>query len=176
MELYEKKLKENLVYNGKIFDVYSDTIELPDGKTAKRDWVKHYGGACILVIDKQNYVYLVEQYRYAVGKIVLEIPAGKIDRGETPYCSAIRELEEELGLKAEKIEPLGEILPTVGYVSERIYMFLATDFSKSKQKLDDGEFVNIVKMPFNELVDKIKCGEIEDSKTICAVAKYLLTK
>lgn len=174
MELFEKKIKENLVYNGRIFDVYSDTVELPNGKNAKRDYVKHYGGAGILVIDKEENVYLVEQYRYAVNKIMLEIPAGKIDKGETPYNTALRELEEELGFKADKIEPLGEMLPTVGYVSERIYVYLATDFTKSKQHLDEGEFVNIVKIPLNELIDKVKCGEIEDGKTVFALCKYLL--
>lgn len=176
MELYEKRIKENKIYDGKIFEVYSDAVELPNGKIANRDWIKHYGGAAILVIDKDDIVYLVEQYRYAVNKIVLEIPAGKIDRGETPYQTAIRELEEELGFKADKLTPLGEILPTVGYVSERIYIYLASEFKICKQHLDEGEFVNIVKMPFNELVDRIKCGEIEDAKTLCAVSKYLLLK
>ena len=120
MDLYEKKLTENKVYHGKIFDVYSYEIELPNGRKSKRDWVKHNGGAAILVLDKEDNVYLVEQYRYSVGRVVTEIPAGKIDPGEDPYNAAIRELEEELGFKAEKITPLGVVLPTVGYVSEHI--------------------------------------------------------
>ncbi len=176
MELYEKKLTENKVYSGRIFDVYSDDIELPNGKTSKRDWVKHNGGAAILCLDKENNVYLVEQYRYSVGRVVLEIPAGKIDKGEEPYNSAIRELEEELGFRAEKIEPLGVILPTVGYVSEKIYLYLATEYDVVKQHLDEGEFVNIVKMPLSELIEKIENFEIEDAKTIIAVTRYILTK
>lgn len=176
MELYEKKLTENKVYSGRIFDVYSDEIELPNGKTSKRDWVKHNGGAAILCIDKENNVYLVEQYRYSVGRVVLEIPAGKIDKGEDPYNSALRELEEELGFKAKKIEPLGVVLPTVGYVSERIYLYLATDYEVTKQHLDEGEFVNIVKMPLAKLIEKIENFEIEDAKTIIAVTRYILNK
>ena len=105
---------------------------------------------------------------------MLEIPAGKIDKGENPYNTALRELEEELGFKAEKVEPLGLMLPTVGYVSEHIYLYLATSFVKTTQHLDEGEFVNIVKMPLATLIEKIKNGEVEDGKTVFAVAKYLL--
>ncbi len=174
MDLTEKTIKENKVYEGRIFDVFSDEVSLPDGKISKRDWVKHNGGAGILAIDENNDVYLVNQYRYAVKKEMLEIPAGKIDKGENPYNTALRELEEELGFKAEKVEPLGLMLPTVGYVSEHIYLYLATSFVKTTQHLDEGEFVNIVKMPLATLIEKIKNGEVEDGKTVFAVAKYLL--
>ena len=174
MELYEKKISEQKVYEGKIFDVYSDKVELPNKQTSTRDWVKHNGGAAILVLDQDKNVYLVEQYRYSVGRVVLEIPAGKIDKGENPYNSALRELEEELGFKAEKIEPLGVILPTVGYVSERIHLYLATEYELSKQHLDEGEFVNVVKMPLATLIDKIENFEIEDAKTVIAVTRYIL--
>ena len=176
MDLYEKKLTENNIYSGKIFDVYSDEIELPNGKHSKRDWVKHNGGAAILVIDKDENVYLVEQYRYSVGRVVLEIPAGKIDKGEEPKIAAIRELEEELGFKAKDVKDLGVVLPTVGYVSEHIYLYLATDFTKTKQHLDEGEFVNIVKMPLSTLIEKIENFEIEDAKTVIAVTRYILNR
>jgi len=174
MDLTEKTIKENKVYEGRIFNVYSDEVSLPDGTHSKRDWVQHNGGAGILVVDENKEVYLVKQYRYAVGKEMLEIPAGKIDKGENPYDTAIRELEEELGFKADKVESLGVLLPTVGYVSEHIYLYLATTFTKTKQKLDEGEFVNIVRIPLEKLVNMIKNDEIEDGKTITAVTKYLL--
>lgn len=170
--LNEKTLKQNLLYEGKVISLYVDDVSLPNKKTAKREYVKHPGGVGILAI-KDRFVYLVKQFRYPFKDIILEIPAGKLDKNEDPTHAAIREFSEEMGLEIKSLHHLGNIYPSVGYTNEIIHLYFTDDFISSKQHTDPDEFLNVVKMPINEFDKKILNNEIKDAKTI---ASYLFYK
>lgn len=174
MNLEEKTLKENLVFSGRILQLYNDDIVLENGMTAKREYVNHHGGASILAVDDDNNIYLVEQYRYAYRELVKEIPAGKLEKGEDPRECAIRELKEEIGATCTNMTLLSEIYPTPGYTNEHLYIFLATGLSLGQNKLDEGEFLNVAKIPFKKALEMVNSGELKDGKTVIAVLKYAL--
>lgn len=174
MNLKEKKLKSDTVYRGKILTLEVDEVELPDGKISFRECVRHSGGAAVLLI-KENKVLLVNQYRYLYGKPIYEIPAGKLNAGEDPKLAAARELEEETGCKAELLHLL-DIYPTPGYTDEIIHIYFADNFTVTKQKLDEGEFLNYNFFEIETVLKMIDSGEISDAKTIIALYKYLLKK
>ena len=112
MDCREYTKKRNLIYKGRILDLYNDEVELADGSEAMREYVRHSGGSSVIAVDEQDYVYLVEQFRYPYGEMLLEIPAGKLNEGESPYDCALRELKEEVGLSAHNIIDLGVIYPS----------------------------------------------------------------
>ncbi|MDE6302116.1 MAG: NUDIX hydrolase [Clostridia bacterium] len=170
--LTETEKKANVVYEGRIISLRNDDVILPDGKLAKREYVCHRGGASILAIDDENYVYLVRQFRYPYREELLEIPAGKLEEGEEAIVTARRELEEETGLVADEILPFGMIYPTPGYTNEHLYIFLAKGLKPTQAHLDEGEFLRVEKMPFDEVLKKVLSGEIKDGKTCYAVLKY----
>ncbi|MDE6551069.1 MAG: NUDIX hydrolase [Clostridia bacterium] len=170
--LEETKVRGNLIYDGRIMQVYNDEIRLPDGRSAYREYVNHSGGCAMLAVDMDDNVYLVEQYRYPYGERVLEIPAGKREVGEDPKLCAIRELGEECGLKAEQVDELGILYPTVGYSNEKIYIYLGRGLSKTDAHLDDGEFLAVRKFPFDKAYAMAMDGTIKDAKTVVALLKY----
>ncbi len=170
--LRETKIKGDLIYDGRIMQVYNDEIRLPDGRKAYREYVNHSGGCAMLAVDDDDNVYLVEQFRYPYGEVVLEIPAGKRERTEDPKMCAVRELEEECGLKAEQVDELGILYPTVGYSNEKIYIYLGRGLSRTDAHLDDGEFLSVKKMPFHDAYEMAIDGSIKDSKTVVALLKY----
>lgn len=172
----EKTKKENLIYNGRVVKLYVDDVTCPNGQETKREIIKHNGGAGILAIDNNNNVLLVKQFRYAYKETIYEIPAGKLEKGENPYDAAIRELEEETGYKTDKLTHLGDIYPSVGYTNEIIHIYLANNLLPSIQHLDFDESLDVIKMPFDEFVHKIKTNEIKDAKTIAALNFYFLSK
>ncbi len=172
--LTETEMQANTLYDGRIISLRVDDIKLPDGKPAKREYVHHRGGASILAIDGENCVYLVRQFRYPYREELLEIPAGKLEEGEEPAVTARRELEEETGLAAVEIHPFGLIYPTPGYTDEHLYVFLAKGLKPSKMHLDEGEFLQVERVPLNEVYDRIMRGEIRDGKTCYAVMRYML--
>ena len=174
MNLQEKKLNSKTIYNGRVVKLELDEVELPDGKTSFRECVRHSGGACVLLV-KDGKVLLVNQFRYVYGKPIYEIPAGKLNAGEDPKIAAARELEEETGVKAE-LKHLLDIYPTPGYTDEIIHIYLAQDYKVTKQKLDEGEFLNYSFIDLETVLKMIDNGEIKDAKTIIAIYKYLLTK
>ncbi len=174
--LIEKEKQAHVVYEGRIISLRNDDIVLPDGREAKREYVCHNGGASVLAIDGEGFVYLVRQFRYPYREVLLEIPAGKLEKGEEAIFTAGRELQEETGFTAGSIAPLGLIYPTPGYTNENLYVFLATDLKTSKMKLDDGEFLNVEKVPFLKLLSDVLDGKIRDGKTCYAVMKYALLK
>ncbi|NLZ24999.1 MAG: NUDIX hydrolase [Clostridiales bacterium] len=169
MELGEKTVKKNYVFKGKIINVRCDDAVLPNGKPCTREVVEHSGGASVLAVDKDDNCYLVKQFRYPYKEELLEIPAGKLNFGENPYDAALRELKEETGLIAKKLELLTTLYPSPGYTNEIIYIYLATDFAQDEVCFDEDEFLLTVKMPFKEAVEKIYTGEIKDAKTIAAL-------
>ena len=173
MELTEKTVKQNVIYDGKIIRVRVDDATLPNGKPCKREIVDHPGGACVLYV-KENKVLLVKQFRYAYGEAIYEIPAGKLNEGEDPMVSAIRELEEEAGLKAKSVKHLFTFYPTPGYTNEKIYVYYAEEVTEGRVHLDEGAFLNSEYLPLSEVVEMIEKGEIRDAKTIIAVQWYLL--
>ena len=172
MKLKESKISSELLYDGKIMKVFLDEVLLPDGKKAKREYVNHSGGAAVLFI-KEGCVALVKQFRYAYGKEIYEIPAGKIDCGEEPERAALRELEEETGYRASKAEKLLEIYPSPGYTDEIIHIFKVNQAEFVGEKLDEGEFLNCEFMPLDWVVKRIESGEICDAKTVSAIYKYV---
>ena len=171
MELTEKTIRETTIYDGKIIRVHVDDIELPNGRPAIREIVEHPGGVCVAALTKENTLTFVRQYRYPYHKVLLELPAGKLEKGEDPLEAGLRELEEECGLQAENVRSLGCVYPTVAYCSEIIHLFLATGLVKTKQHFDEDEFLETVELSLDEAVDLVMRGEITDSKTVAMVLK-----
>lgn len=171
----EKELKINStkIYDGKVVDLYIDDVLCPNGNKAKREVVRHHGGVCILgFID--NCVVMEKQYRYSYDEFILELPAGKLEPGENPLEAGIREFEEETGYKPLHMIDLGEMYPSCGYCDEKIYLYFADKITKTHNHLDEDEFLEIILMPLDEVLTKIKNNEIKDAKTICLIQKYLL--
>lgn len=171
MGFFEKKLSGKRVYSGKILNLEVDEVWLADGSVSVREVVRHSGGAAVLYVEDGK-ALLVKQFRYPYGKEIYEIPAGKIDEGESPYAAAQRELEEETGFKAE-LSPLARIYPSPGYTDEIIYIFLAKNSTRSRQNLDKGEFLTAEFIPLDKVVNMVESGEICDAKTVTAICKYL---
>ena len=169
----EKTVKKNYIYQGKILNLRVDDALLEDGTNCKREIVEHSGGACVLYVENER-VLFVKQYRYAYGETVCEIPAGKLNAGEDPKQAAARELEEETGVKAARLELLYEIYPTPGYTNERIYIYRAFDGEKTQTHLDEGEFLDVEWIALGRVKEMLKSGEIKDAKTIIALQAYLL--
>ena len=171
MQLFEKQISREVIFKGKIFTVARDINELSDGKQAPRELVLHSGGAGILPVDSNGNVTLVKQYRCGVSGVMTEICAGKLEKGEDPKECAIREMVEELGFTARNVVSLGSFAPTPAYDSEITYIYLATDLEYVGQKLDDGEFLEIVKMPLCDAVEAVMNGTVSDGKTQIAILK-----
>ena len=172
MSFYEKKLDGKLIYDGKVLKFNVDSVLLPDGKIAKREYINHSGGSAVLYV-KDNKVLLVKQFRYAYGKEIYEIPAGKHEQGEDPQITARRELEEETGYIAKDLKELFKLYPTPGYSDEIIYVYLAENCLKSRTNPDEDEFVECEFIEIEKVCKMIDDGEICDAKTIAAVYKYL---
>lgn len=162
-----KTLESKKVYKGKIIDVYRDKVKLENGKVTYRDVVRHIDAVAIFAIDNRENVLVVKQFRYPVGKELIELPAGLIDEGETPLEAAKRELKEETGYKANKWDELIHFFTSAGCHDEMLYIYIAQDIEKvSGQDLDSGEILTYNKIPFQELYNMVVSGEIEDGKTI----------
>ena len=171
MELSEKKISRKVIYEGKIINVYNDTVLLPNGKETHRELVEHHGGVCVAALTDEGNLLFVRQFRYPYGRVLLELPAGKLEKGEDPLSAGMRELEEECGVVAEKVFPMGTVYPTVAYCTEIIHLFLAQGLSKTRQHLDDGEFLSVEEIPLKEAVKLVMNGEISDSKTVALILK-----
>ena len=165
----EKTMKSDKVYEGKIVNLRIDTVELPDKKYSKREIVEHPGAVGLIPITEDNCVILVKQFRKPVEKFLLEIPAGKLELNEEPRETAIRELREETGFEAGKIEYLLEFYTSPGFSNEKIHLFLATDLIEGEATPDSGEFVEKVKISIEDLLKMVDRGEIVDSKTIIGI-------
>jgi ADP-ribose pyrophosphatase len=156
------------IYKGKIFDVYE--AEIRDGDVEyKREIVRHKGSAVIVPVFADKTVALVRQYRHAAGEYLLEIPAGTLEKGESPEIGALRELEEEIGVTAEKIEKLTEFFVSPGFLTEKMHVYMASDLTETQQNLEEDEILFVEKFTFPEAFEKIKNGEIQDAKTIVGV-------
>lgn len=178
MSHFEKQLSSQTIFEGRVFTVTLDTVLLENGGTSTREVVHHHGGACIVALTDENEVYLVRQFRYALGQELWELPAGKLEKGEDPLAAAQRELEEECGLTASAWLELGPVYPTVGYDSEVIYCYLARGLRPGAMHLDQDEFLTPVKMPLEQAVELVLSGQAPDSKTgVCLLkAAHLAAK
>jgi ADP-ribose pyrophosphatase len=161
-------LDSQLVFRGRVFDVTVDTIREGD-KTYQREVVQHPGSAVIIPVFADGTITLVRQYRHPTVRFLLEAPAGTLRRGEAPEEGAARELEEELGFVAGRLEKLSEFFVSPGFCEEKMWVFLATDLVETQQRLDDDEVIELVRIPFDQALSMITTGEIEDAKTIIGV-------
>ncbi|MFY0697537.1 MAG: NUDIX hydrolase [Balneola sp.] len=170
-ELVEKKKFSKQVFNGKLLHVYYDEVTLPDNTTSSREWIKHPGASAVVPVFDNGDVMLINQYRYPAKQIFLEVPAGKIDKGENPHQTAVRELREETGIEAKELHYVGHFFPTIGYADEVIHIYIAMDLKFNEDATDDDEFVQKERVPLKEAVQLIHSGEINDGKTICCLLR-----
>lgn len=171
MHLEEKQLKSETVYEGVIFTITHDTVELEDGQQDIRDVLLHHGGVCVIPVTDDNEIYLVKQFRYPFGRVTREVPAGKLEKGEDHSVCGRRELLEETGCTCEKYIYLGEMLPTPAYNSEITHMYLARGLKFVGQSLDHNEFLDVEKIPLAEAVQLVMNGKLADGKTQIAILK-----
>ena len=167
----------DLIYDGKVLHVYKDDIRLPDGGHSMREYCRHNGAVAVVPLTGRGEVVCVRQYRYALGRVTLEIPAGKFDYvGEDHEAAALRELQEETGYTPARLTPIGNLATSPALLTEIIYMYLAEDLTLGETHPDDDEFLEIVHIPLSDLVDMILRGEVEDSKTQAAILKVWAMK
>ena len=171
-KLAERQTASELVFDGKILHLYRDDIELPNGQPAERELIRHVGAVCVIPVTDDGCAVMVRQYRYPVDRVLLEIPAGKLDsKSEDHEAAARRELEEETGYRAKELIPLGMFYPACAYSDETIWMYLAKGLERGERHLDADEFLDVELIPLKELVKQVLAGEIPDAKTQIAILK-----
>ena len=166
----EHRLTSKLVYDGSLLKVREDSVRLPDGKTARREWVQHPGAVIIIPLLDDQTVIMERQFRYPLGRHFLELPAGKIEPGEEPLATAQRELAEECGYTAQSWRHLATAHPCIGYSDERFELYLARELTHVERALDDGEFLEVVTMAVDDVRRYIRDGRITDVKVITGIA------
>ena len=171
MAHFEKRLSSETKFEGRVISVTLDRVELENGGTSTREVVRHHGGAGVAALNDEGEIYLVRQYRYALDRELIEIPAGKLEKGEDPFEAAKRELGEECGLTADNYISLGQFFPTVGYDTEVIYTWVATVLHKTQMHLDADEFLTPDRVPLDKAYEMVMSGEIRDGKTIAGILK-----
>lgn len=171
--LEEARVDGAQVFDGALLNVHRDTVRMPDGSHAIREYIVHPGAVLIVPVLAGGRFVVERQFRYPSHRVFIEFPAGKLDRGESPLATAQRELTEETGYVASRWSRLGLIHPTVSYSTEAIEFFIAEDLTHVGQRLDDGEVLDIVEMTADELLAHLDRGELTDAKTVAALLMYL---
>lgn len=171
--LREKVTNSTEIFNGKIIKVTHDDVLLPNGSTSKREIVHHNGAVAIIAVH-EDHLYFVRQYRTPTDEVILEIPAGKVEKDEAPDETAKKELKEEIGAVSSDIRKLYEFYTAPGFASELIHLYIAEDIKLEEQALESDEFLDIVKIPLNSLKEHLEKGHFRDAKTIIAVQYILL--
>lgn len=172
----EKTVKSEKVYCGSVINVRKDTVELPEEKTAFRDIVEHPGGVGIVAVTENNEFLMVKQFRKPIEKVIYEIPAGKLDKGENPIACGMRELEEETGFKCEEINYFGYIYPSPGYTDEVTHICWTDSLVIGEMCPDEDEFLDVEKISFDRAKEMIFNNEINDAKTVFGILKYFQIK
>lgn len=167
----EKSVSSKEIFKGKIVTLKVDEVAMPDGKLAERELVLHPGGVGVVAVDAEGQVILVRQFRKPLETAIYEIPAGKLDKGEDHRLCGIRELEEETGLRAEEFRYLGYINPSPGFTDEVTHIYLATGLSQGECHPDEDEFLDVIRMPFQDAVRMVMENEINDAKTVAGILK-----
>lgn len=176
MNFEEKTLSSKVVYKGKVVTVIKDDVEVADGHKSFREVVLHSGGVVIVALKNNNTILLVKQYRYPLKQTNLELPAGKLEIGENPNETCKRELEEETGYRAKNWKSLGFINTTPGICNEKLYLYLASDLEFVGEHPDEGEILKCDEYKLSDVFKMIQNGNINDSKTICAISRAFLIK
>lgn len=169
IDSYEKTIKSDPIYDGKILSLRVDTVELPDKKYSKREIVDHKKGVGIIAFDGEDSLYLVRQYRISIDTYTLEIPAGLVEANELPIDAAKRELQEEIGFYPEDIEYLFDMHASPGFTNDKLSFFISKDLKESKLEEDSDEFLEIKSYKIDDLYNMIQNGEITDAKTIIGI-------
>jgi ADP-ribose pyrophosphatase len=163
-------LKNEIIHNGKVFNTKVDQIEYNSGNKSVREVAEHPGGAVIVPVTDEGKIIMITQYRYPVDKVLLELPAGKLDKNENPLNCAVRELEEETGYKSDNLKEIGTIYTTPGYSTEKLWIYLAKNLKPGNHNHEEGEFgMKVFEYSLKEIDEKIYNGEIVDGKTICGI-------
>ena len=173
MQLEEKFVRNLQTHKGNILSFRIDEVLCPNGKLATRDIIDHNGGVCVAALTEKDELLFIEQFRYSYEEVMLELPAGKLEKGENadPLEAGKRELKEETGACAKQFSDMGVFYPTCGYCNEKIYLFAATGLEFGEQDLDEDEFINVRKIPFQEAVQMVMNGTIKDGKSIALILK-----
>jgi ADP-ribose pyrophosphatase len=167
--LIEKFYKRSTVFTGRAVSFRVDEVILPNGKHATREYMDHPGAVAVIPFINKDTIVMVRQYRHPVGKVTLEVPAGKIDKGEKPLACVGRELEEETGYRAGKIIKLNSFWPTPAFANEVIHIYAATNLKPTKKNPDEDEFIDAVQVKFADALKMVKNGKVRDSKTVIAI-------
>jgi len=163
-------VKSDVIYSGKVFNIKVDQIEYNTGNKAVREVAEHPGGAVVVPVTEEGKIVMVTQHRFPVNEILLELPAGKLSKGEDPKLCAVRELEEETGYKSDNVNELGSIFTTPGYSTEKLWIYLAQNLKPGNHNREEGEFgMEVFELSLKEVEEKIYNGEIVDGKTICGI-------
>lgn len=171
-ELRERTLSSKSLYEGRVIDLFLEQVELPNGKSSTREIVKHPGAVAIIPMNDQGKLLLVRQYRKPLDKIIYEIPAGKLEKGEAPEACAYRELEEETGFKTERLEKIVSFYTSPGFADELIHIYFTDELTEGQVQLDEDEFLDLAEVTLEEAKVMITDGRINDAKTVYAV-QYL---
>lgn len=170
--MIEKQISTKRIYEGRVITLRVDDIELENGKRSVREIVENAGGACLVAVTDEGNLCLVRQYRYAVSDYLLELPAGKLNAGENPLMCAQRELTEETGYIAKNVELMLKINPSPAYLTERIFVYLATGLKKGTTNFDEDEDIETIEISLDEAIKLIAEGKITDGKTIAGILYY----
>ena len=171
-ELFEKTISSEKIYDGTLLHVRRDQIGLPNGHTSVREWLHQGRAVCVVPVTEEGNVIMERQFRYPLGRVITEIPAGKLDGPEESFLEgAKRELEEETGIVADNWTDLGHYTPAAAYTSEDIVIYMATGLHRKERHLDEDEFLNIFEAPLKDLVQDVMDGKISDGKTVCGLLK-----
>ncbi|RYL94832.1 NUDIX hydrolase [Sporolactobacillus sp. THM7-4] len=174
--LTERKTGSKEIFKGKVVHLVVDQVDLPNGHQSTREVVRHPGAVAIIALNKEGKLLLVRQYRYALGKIIYEIPAGKLEPGENPDDSALRELEEETGFRCEKIDQIASFYSSPGFSNEQLTIYFTDTLTNGSQHLDDDEFLEVSAVDLEEAVQMVQDHRINDAKTVYAVQYLQLRK
>jgi len=163
-------VKSEVIFQGKVFNTIVNQIEYDSGNKAVREVAEHPGGAVVVPVTDDGKIVMITQHRFPMNEVLLELPAGKLNKDEDPFICAVRELEEETGYKSNNVKELGSIYTTPGYSTEKLWIYLAKDLKPGNHNREEGEFgMQVLELSFDEIENKIHSGDIVDSKTICGI-------